>query len=134
MKSLKKAILNGFFIWVITLAAAMILYSIRNNDRIFFEAIIPVILMINVVTFTVDYFSKVTMNFAKEGWRLGIIFFFMNILLDCLVFMWGPMKMGFIDYIKDIGITYLCIPVVTIGLGSALQENKTSTITKTVNS
>lgn len=34
------------------------------------------------------------------------------------------MKMGFVDYVKDIGITYLIIPIVTIGFGFMLETRK----------
>jgi len=29
----------------------------------------------------------------------------------------GPMPMSFINYLKDIGFTYLLIPVITVGFG-----------------
>ena len=39
--------------------------------------------------------------------------------LDLLMFMWGPMKMSFIDYMKDIGLTYLMLPIIAAGVGLA---------------
>ena len=36
-----------------------------------------------------------------------------------LMLLSGPMKMTFGEYLSDIGITYLCIPAVTIGIGVA---------------
>jgi len=39
------------------------------------------------------------------------------------MFMWGPMKMSFINYMMDIGFTYLIYPIVTIGFGSVLEKN-----------
>jgi hypothetical protein len=37
----------------------------------------------------------------------------------------GPMKMSFADYMKDIGLTYLIIPIVSIGFGYLLEfKNK----------
>ena len=42
-----------------------------------------------------------------------------------LLFSEGPMKMPFADYIKDIGLTYLIIPMVTLGFGYLLQQKTT---------
>lgn len=36
------------------------------------------------------------------------------------MFMQGPMKMSVLDYIKDIGLTYLIIPAITIGMGKII--------------
>jgi len=38
----------------------------------------------------------------------------------------GPMTMPLIEYIKDIGLTYLLIPAVTIGFGYILDKKQGS--------
>jgi hypothetical protein len=44
-----------------------------------------------------------------------------NWLLDGLMFSSGPMKMSLAHYAMDIGIAYLAIPIITLGLGFAAQ-------------
>ena len=107
-----KVLLYGFLVWIITLAGAMVLFQIKNNDRIFFEAIIPVILVINLVIFSRLYLKNAT-GIKNEGLFLGLIWLALNVVLDLLVFSYGPMKMSFIDYLKDIGVTYLIFPIIT---------------------
>jgi hypothetical protein len=41
----------------------------------------------------------------------------MNLLLDAPLFSQGPMRMTLPNYLADIGLTYLMIPVITLGLG-----------------
>jgi len=53
---------------------------------------------------------------------IGVVWFLVNVMLDLLLFMEGPMKMSFADYMADIGLTYLIIPSVTFGLGYSLQK------------
>lgn len=107
-----KVFLYGFFVWIITLAIAMVLFQVRNNDRIFFEAIMPVVLVANLAIFSRLYLKGAT--FVKnEGFYLGIIWMALNIVLDLLVFSSGPMKMSLADYLKDIGVTYLIFPIIT---------------------
>jgi len=82
-----------------------------------------VVVTISAVLFTFLYLKKQKSNYFKEGILLGITWFIINIAIDLLLFMWGPMKMTFLAYMSDIGLTYLIIPIITIGIG-ALIENK----------
>ena len=124
MKSFKRALLYGFLVWVIPFVAAMLIFPLRATERPLFESIMAVVLTISAVVFSIKYFKKIEGNFIKEGISLGILFFSVSIAIDLLVFMQGPMKMTLADYIKDIGITYLLIPAITIGFGYSLDKKK----------
>ncbi|MBM3166646.1 MAG: hypothetical protein FJZ83_04820 [Chloroflexi bacterium] len=117
MKTVWKALLFGFLVWVIPFVVAIAIYPIRTSDRPLFESIMPVIVVACVVLFSVLYFRKLEDNFLREGIILGILWFAICLAIDLLMFMWGPMKMAFVDYMKDIGLTYLMIPMITIGFG-----------------
>ncbi len=124
MKSIKSALLFALAVWVIPFAVAMFSFPIRESDRPLFESIMPVAVCAAVVIFTILYFKKVETNFLKEGILLGIIFFFVSFIIDLSMFMWGPMKMTFGEYVSDIGVTYLLIPVITIGFGYFLSKKE----------
>jgi hypothetical protein len=117
MKSIWQAILYGFLVWVVTLTVAMILYQVRGNDRVFFESLIPVVLGISVVVASVIYFRALKKIAVREAWLFGFVLFTVNFVLDQLVFNWGPMKMSFVDYLKDIGVTYLLLIAIPAGFG-----------------
>lgn len=119
MKSISKAIAYGLCVWAVPFIVAMSIYPLRENDRPLFESIMPVTLTISAVIFAVLYFNDVELNFFKEGIELGLVWFIICVAIDLLMFMWGPMEMTFIDYMKDIGLTYLLIPAITIGMGYA---------------
>jgi hypothetical protein len=122
MKSIKSTLLYALAVWVIPFVVAMFIFPIRESNRPLFESIMPVVLCIAVVIFTILYFKKVETNFLNEGILLGIIFFFVSFIIDLSMFMWGPMKMTFGEYISDIGVTYLLMPVITIGFGYFLDR------------
>jgi len=84
----------------------------------------PVVVAIATVVSTILYFKKVETNFLKEGILLGIVFFAVSIVIDLLMFSKGPMAMPFLDYVKDIGFTYLLIPSITIGVGYIIDKKK----------
>jgi len=122
MKSKKLSLIYGFLVWVIPFVVAFLIFPLRNSDRPFFESIMPVAIVIVTVIFSVLYFKKVETNFLKEGIFLGIVFFAISIVIDLLMFSKGPMAMSFINYVKDIGFTYLLIPAITIGMGYLLDK------------
>ena len=119
MKSFKRAFLFGLVVWAVPFVAAMIIFPLRESNRILFGSIMPVILTYISVTMAYLYFNRVELFFIKEGVNLGILWFFICIVIDLCFFTWGPMQMSIIDYIEDIGLTYLMIPIITIGIGYA---------------
>ena len=80
----------------------------------------PVTLAVCVVFLGVSYFKKVESDFLSESIKLGIIWFGISVAIDLFMFMWGPMKMSFYNYMIDIGLTYLIFPITTVGFGFLL--------------
>lgn len=124
MKSIKKALLFGFLVWLIPFIVAILLSSVRKHNRPLFESLMPVVITISVVPFLILYFSKLQVYFLKEAVLLGIIWLAISLILDLLCFMEGPMKMSFADYMMDIGLTYLMIPTISIGFGYLLEKRR----------
>lgn len=122
MKSIKLAILLGFLLWAIPFIVAFIIYPLKQNGSPFFETIMAVVLTICAVIFSVIYMKGLETGFISEGIKLGIVWFLMSLVIDLFMFMWGPMKMSFADYMMDIGFTYLIYPTVTIGFGVVLRR------------
>lgn len=118
MKSLKKAILYGFLIWLLVFAIALFVFPIRETNRPFFESIMPLIISIVTSFFAFKYFSKVEGNFIKEGLYLGIIVILINWIIDAVLMLSpSPMQMTLSDYFQDIGFTYFMILPITLGFG-----------------
>ena len=124
MKSIKKTLLYGFLIWLIPFIIAFLIFPIRESNRALFESIMPTVITICVVFFAVVYFKKLEDNFLKEGVLIGIVWLVMSFGIDLIMFMQGPMKMSFINYAMDIGLTYLIIPTITVGFGYLLNKNE----------
>jgi len=124
MKSSGKAVLFGLAVWAIPFVVAVSIFQIRESDRVLFESIMPVAVVVAVVLFANIYFRNVKTSFFQEGVKLGLVWLAISIAIDLLMFSSGPMKMAFIDYAKDIGITYLVIPTITIGFGYLLERRE----------
>ena len=118
MVSFRKAVFFGFLIWLIAFVAAFALFPVRNQARPLFESIMPVVLAMTTVFFAERYFRGVHHRFAREGLLLGVLWLVVNVLIDLpLMLTPSPMQMTLPEYVGDIGLTYLLIPVVTTGIG-----------------
>ena len=122
MVALRKALLFGLFIWITAFAAAFAIFPLRESSRPLFESIMPVVVVICTVVFSVVYFRKVKASFLKEGIVVGIVWLAISLVLDLPLFMEGPMKMSLADYMMDIGLVYLMIPTITVGFGWVLGQ------------
>jgi fumarate reductase subunit C len=122
MKSTKLALLYSFLLWLIPFIVAFFIFPLRESERPLFETIMAVTVTLAVVVLSILYFAKINSGYLREGVRIGILWFVISIVIDLLLFMWGPMKMSFLNYMYDIGFTYLIYPTVTVGFGYLLQR------------
>ncbi|HUL62972.1 MAG TPA: hypothetical protein VLT35_07895 [Methanocella sp.] len=116
----------GFLLWLTTFIVSWILKSATGSPGqptevtygyLAFESLIPVALAALTLWFSYLYFKGMPGDFAKAGLLAGVVWMVVNVLLDQLLFAWGPMQMPFERYVYDIGLTYLMIPVITAGAG-----------------
>ncbi len=126
MRSLKLALALGFLLWLVPFIISLAISPLHTSDRVFFETIMPVVITLAVVALSYLYFNGVKGEYLKEGIIVGIIWLAISLIFDLLMFSWGPMAMSFMDYMKDIGLTYLIYPIVTIGIGYLLEKRLTS--------
>jgi hypothetical protein len=88
-----------------------------------FESIMPVIITATVVIFSYLYFKPLMGNYVNQGVLAGVTWLFISLIIDLLLFLPpGPMQMSVTSYFMDIGITYLMIPIITIGFGYQSQR------------
>ncbi len=117
---LPKAPLYGFLVWPGPFAVSVLIYPLHSSQRPLFESIMPVVITACVVFFSILYLRRITSGFLSEGVRIGAVWLAISLFIDLLLFMEGPMKMSLLDYVKDIGLTYLIIPTINIGFGYLL--------------
>jgi hypothetical protein len=111
-----KAVLFGFSLWLIPFAVSILIFPLRTTQRSLFESIMPVVIAVWTVFFSMLYLTRIEGNFLKEGIFIGIFWLLISIILDLIVFL-GPLKMPLQDYLSDIAVTYLIIPTIAIGYG-----------------
>ena len=111
----------GFLVWLVPFLISFLIFPLHAANRPLFESVMPVAIAACAVFFSIIYLRRLQSGFFREGVLLGIVWLAISIALDLPLFLAGPMKMSLPDYVMDIGLTYLIIPVTTSGLGYALE-------------
>jgi hypothetical protein len=123
MNKYVKLIGFGFLIWLIPFLVSFVIFPLRSSNRPLFESIIPVTLVFAVMVFSVLYFKKGEKQSLREGVIVGIVWFIISIVIDLLLFLPpSPMQMSFVDYMMDIGLTYLIILIIPIGIATLINK------------
>jgi len=113
----------GFLIWLIPFLVSFVIFPLRNANRPLFESIMPIILVLTVMIISVLYFKKIEKESLKEGLIAGVLWFVLSLAIDTMLFLpSSPMQMSFIDYMMDIGLTYLIILIIPIGIGALISK------------
>ncbi len=123
MQLIKRAFIYGFLLWILPFLASVLIFPLKKTDPAFFQSSLGVISMTLAVLFTVHYFRK-TKGSLKEGIFLGLIFAVISWFFDFFFFIWGPIKMPLVAYVKEIGIGYLIYIVIPMGFGYLLGRSK----------
>ena len=113
----------GFLVWLIPFFVSFLIFPLHDNYRPLFESIMPVVLTITVMFFSIIYFKNIYKEFIKEGVIIGILWFVISLIIDLIMFIpETPMQMTFTDYMMDIGLTYLIILTIPIGIGYLIEK------------
>jgi uncharacterized membrane protein YpjA len=121
-----RMLVYGFFTWLIPFLAAFLFYGKDGKlaiDPLVFKVVIAVIGGIVGIAFLVAYFKRIDKDYLTEGVIIGTVWLVMNIVLDLLTLvMMFQMQIG--TYLMQIGLSYLMIPTMAIGMGYALGQRK----------
>jgi hypothetical protein len=124
MNKYLKIILFGVLIWLVPFIVSFFIYPLKTAENPLFESIMPIVITLIVILFTYFYLKTIETGFIKEGVIIGVIWLVISIVIDLTLFLPpSPMQMSFNNYMMDIGVTYIMIPVITIGMGY-MAENK----------
>ena len=127
MKRYPKIVLLGFSLWLIPFAVSVLVFPLRMSQRPLFESIMPVVIVIWTVFFSIIYFTSKNLSvknssYLREGLTIGLAWLLISVVLDLMIFIGGPLEMPLKDYVTDIAVTYLIVPTITSGFGHLLDK------------
>ncbi|HTM52486.1 MAG TPA: hypothetical protein VL175_00570 [Pirellulales bacterium] len=103
--------------WLLPFAISVCIFPLKSSNPPLFDTLMGVTLTASTVLLGCIYMRRETRGFIRHGIRIGVIWAAANWALDSLMFSSGPMQMTFDEYMADIGLAYLAIPTITVGLG-----------------
>ena len=125
MNQYLKVVLYGFLVWLLPLVVSLFIYPLKVAGSPLFESIMPLVISLTVVVLAFFYLKNLDGDYVKEGVIMGVFWFTISIIIDLVLFLSpSALQMSFTDYLMDIGITYLMIPFITIGMGLVAAETK----------
>lgn len=120
----------GFLVWLIPLLLSFFFYNSEGQLSISYDLYKSLMVVVSCLIgslLLVLYFVQVKSSYLIQGVLLGLLWLALNILLDVLVLMpW--MKISFLDYLSQIGLRYVSMPVMSIAVGYLLQRRDQHTI------
>ena len=126
MRSVRSGILLGLLVWAIPFAISFASWPLHESQRALFESIMAVAVTGTVAVLALMYMRRVQRAHAREGLILGVVWYAVSFLIDRLLFSGGPMKMGFGEYMADIGLTYAIIVIVPWAMGVVQARGETT--------
>lgn len=119
MKRVAREIGFAVLAWLVPFAVSVCIFPLKESHPPLFESLMGVSLTCSTVILAIVYFRRLTASYVAQGARIGITWAVANWILDGFMFSSGPMKMSLDQYVMDIGVAYLAIPAITVGLGFA---------------
>jgi hypothetical protein len=115
----------GFLSWLIPFLLSIPFYSTRGVllvDVFLFKSIMIVVGSLVGTILMVVLFLRIQEGYLREGILIGVSWLVINWVMDGLVLL--PMSgMDVATYFSQIGIRYLVIPVIAIGMGFVLERS-----------
>ncbi len=124
MYSYARAIVYAMILWGTVFLITFFLYPLRAENPVFFVTVRMLVMALLSVALTAMYFRDVEEQLIRDGLKLGVLWLVASILFDQGPFVWGLMRLSFVDYLMDTGLGYLLYPIVTIGAGYLLSTDK----------
>ncbi len=120
MSSWRRILVLGFLAWFVPFLVAFVAFPVRQSARPLFESIMAVTVTATAVTLGLAHLRRLEGGFVREALLAGSVWLAACILIDApLMLLGGPMRMTLGEYMADVGLTYVSIPVATLGLGIA---------------
>ena len=126
MKKYLKIAGYGVITWLIPFVVSFFFYDKNGNCTInidLFKSLMIVISGLAGCGLLVIFFRQAKDSYLQTSIAIGIIWLLINLMLDALILL--PMsRMPIADYVMQIGVRYLNIPIICITAGALLETRK----------
>ncbi len=124
IKQFVKVTIFGILIWLVPFVVSFGFYNQERQlviNETYFKSIMVVVLSAIIVLLSVYYFKSLKSNYIQQGLVAGLWWLVINLGLDAAILL-PSLKTNFGDYFMQIGIRYLMMPIIVIGIGYLLKK------------
>ena len=121
MKKFLKITFFGLLLWIIGFVIGFAIWPIHDSNFMLFKTIMIILSILSGMILLIIYFNQVQSDYLKDGIIVGINWLVVNIVLDLLILVL-MLKTPVGQYFIEVGIRYLDIPIITIGIGFLLSK------------
>ena len=122
MRNLFTTLGVGLVIWCIPFAVGFAIMPIIHMHHPLFDTLVVLAMIVGATGMSHWYLRKT--GYHEKGllalFGLGLIWVLIAVLMDTPIMIHGPVGMTVHEYMADIGLMYLGIPVILVGTGAAL--------------
>lgn len=126
MRPVLRIVFFGVCVWAVPFALGMLLFPLQQTVPELFDTLMSVGVCTAAVLFGVLTVGKQAGVTSKNALAIGFIWAIICLAIDIPIFVVG-MGMNLLTYMADIGVTYLILPIVLVGLAFVSRTNATST-------
>jgi len=109
-RTIRRALLLGFISWLAPFAIGFGLFPLKKTNAPLFTTLMYLVVLATAGNLMGLYFRMRDVA-VSEATLVGVLWLAMNLVLDCPMFAFGPMKMTPLAYYSEIGLVYLTNPV-----------------------
>lgn len=120
----------GLLVWLVPFLVAFAAFPLKEHWRSLFESIMPVTLTLVVVFSTVRCLPQTGGLSWKQGLWLGFVWWVVSVMIDLPLMLNPPVSYTVVEYVADVGLTYMMIPVITVGMALSSQRSELSILPK----
>ncbi|HET6423239.1 MAG TPA: hypothetical protein VFG20_06120 [Planctomycetaceae bacterium] len=112
----RRAIFCGFIIWLVPFLVAVASMPVKTSWRSLFESIMAVTVASMTVLSASWYFRRHSPHSIGEGIALGLVWMAISVCIDLPLMLGPPVNYTVTEYVGDIGLTYLMMPIIVAGM------------------
>lgn len=110
----KRAVLLGFFSWLVPFVVSFIVFPLKKSNAPLFSTLMNLVVLLTGAALLNHYFRNRSVS-VNEAVLVGAMWFALNLVFDYPMFAYGPMKMTAWGYYSEIGLGYLALPAFAFG-------------------
>lgn len=125
MRDWVRNLLMGAAIWAAPFIVGMMMFAVAQPGTPLFDTAVTLALVAGAIVISLRHLPGLADRSVFKCLSIGAIWALIAIVIDLPIFIFGPeqMRMDPIDYIADIGLSYLLVPMITVGIGFALNRS-----------